>query len=349
MVSKNSTSKPVQGLLLLNLGTPEQPTPVAVKKYLKEFLMDPRVIDIPYPLRWVLVNLGILPKRSYSSAAAYQKIWTSRGSPLLIHLMDLNEKVQEKLGTCWRVQAAMRYGQPSIEKAIQEFRDSGIQEVTVVPLYPQYSTAATESSVQECKRLFRKLASSIHYRFIPPFFDQPSFIQAFASIANESIRDFAYDHVLFSFHGLPERQIKKLGLATRQYCRFSRECCEVLNIDNQNCYRAQCFRTAKLIAEKMSLSPKQYTVCFQSRLGRTPWIQPFTDALYQELPVQGVKRLAVLCPSFVSDCLETLEEVAIRGNQQFKEKGGQELLLIPSLNSSAHWVSGLCQIVKDFK
>ena len=417
-----SAKKPRKGVLLLNLGTPEAPTPQAVRKYLKEFLMDPYVLDIPFLLRWVLVHGRILPTRSKSSAAAYQKIWTERGSPLLrillrngtlgvdggstpvspllrillrngtlgadggstpvspllrillrngtlgadggstpvspllLHHLELTEKVriemQRDLDVDWFVQPGMRYGEPSLRQAFCEFKAQGIRDVVIFPLYPQYSLAATESSIQECLRLAGQIERSIRIRVVRSFYSDEGFIRAFAHVAEEaleSFKPFAPDYYLFSFHGLPERQIKKLD--TTQTCLSHSRCCEEIGdaslVRSPDCYRAQCFVTARLIAREMGLTPDEYTVSFQSRLGRTPWIRPFTDELYRDLPKRGVRRVAVLCPSFVADCLETLEEVQIRGRQDFIQAGGEDLRLIPSLNASEPWVQTVARIARN--
>jgi len=362
------------GLLLINVGTPKAPTPSAVKQYLREFLMDPWVIDIPFPFRWMLVNFFILPKRSITSAEAYSKIWTERGAPLSFHLNDLTEKVQARLQTnpkkTWVVKGGMRYQNPSITQALNAFKAEGIREIVVLPVYPQYSMAATESCLRECQRWVRRYAPEMNLKPILEFYHEPSFIQAFADVAYDHLKNFAFDHLLFSFHGLPERQIKKISPSHASHCAFSSSCCETITEKNRQCYRAQCFATAHSIAQsitqanaqyanqdiaqdiaqniakKLTLSPTQYTVCFQSRLGRTPWIKPFTDELYRTLPAKGVKRLAVICPSFTADCLETLEEVAIRGKTDFIRHGGEDLTLVPSLNSSEGWVNAICTMAQ---
>ena len=354
METSVEVKKRLRGALLLNLGTPSEPTPSAVRAYLREFLMDPFVIDVPYLLRWVIVNLGVLPKRPISSALAYSKVWTERGSPLLFHLLDLCTKVQVGLGDRWIVKPAMRYGEPSIEKAFQEYAAQGINDITIMPLYPQYSTAATESSIQKCLELSKKILPNARIQMIPSFFDDQLFVDSFAEVATKSLQDFKYDHLLFSFHGLPERQLKKLknlvtsqsSESTKNDCRFSEECCAEVGEQNWNCYRAQCFQSAKKIALKMGLKSDSYTVCFQSRLGRTPWIRPYTDEFYRTLPQKGIKRLGVLCPAFVSDCLETLEEVAIRGREEFISHGGEDLKLVPSLNSSETWARAVAEIIR---
>jgi protoporphyrin/coproporphyrin ferrochelatase len=334
------------GLVLLNLGTPDSPKPSDVRRYLKQFLMDPDVVDIPFLFRWLLVHGAILPKRPITSGAAYQKIWTDRGSPLSFHLMDLVARVSAEFKEC-HVVPAMRYGNPSIDEAFSRLKQNQVKELIIFPLYPQYSLAATESSIKECRRVIADLKWDVSVRFVPAFFEEPSFIEAFVQIARESLKDYSYDHILFSFHGLPERQVKKTD-CSGTHCLSHSECCKQVSLVNQNCYRAQCFRTAHLMAEHLQLSSQQFTVCFQSRLGKTPWIKPFSDQFYRDLPKQGIKRLAVICPSFVADCLETLEEVQIRGREEFVQNGGEDLKLVPSLNSSKIWVQSVVQIIRPY-
>lgn len=338
-------SEESKALLLLNLGTPASPTEKDVRTYLKEFLMDPYVLDVPYLLRWFIVHGTILPSRPAVSAEAYRKVWTDKGSPLLIHLNDLKQKVQNQLGSQWNVQAAMRYGNPSIADALEGFRDSHFSEITLLPLYPQYSLAATESSIRACTTLAAKVLPGVKLNVIESFYSFDPFIESFAEVIRKSLDGFSYEHLLFSFHGLPERQIKKTD-PSGKFCLMESDCCTRAVSPNRHCYRSQCFTTARLIAKKLNLSEDRFTICFQSRLGKTPWIQPFTDRFYRELPKKGIKKLAVACPAFVADCLETLEEVQIRGRDEFIQNGGEELRLATSLNSSEAWVKAVSELVR---
>ncbi|MGK5084089.1 ferrochelatase [Bdellovibrionota bacterium FG-1] len=337
-----------KALLLINLGTPDAPTPEKVKKYLAEFLMDPYVIDISAPLRWLLVHGIILRTRPKKSARLYQKIWTDAGSPLLLHLYALVDKVQERLDLGatggWKVVSAMRYGQPSIERALLRIQSEGIRQVSVWPLYPQYSLAATESSCEAVRQIARRVAPGLELSFRREFYDDALFLDAFAAVARQDRRSFNFDHLLMSFHGLPERQVKKTD-SSGAHCLVGQACCEKIIESNRNCYRAQCFATARALASRLELAPDQYSIGFQSRLGRTPWIQPYTEQMYSQLAARGVKRLAVMCPAFVADCLETLEEIKIRGEDMFRRAGGEQLHLIPSLNSSDLWADALTQMV----
>jgi len=333
------------GILLVNLGTPDEPTTPAVRRYLKEFLMDPRVIDIDGFSRWILVNLLILPTRSKKSAAAYQKIWTKRGSPLRFNTEDLGQALQAKLGDSeFAVKVAMRYGHPSIRSALEAFTAMKVDSIRVLPLYPQYASSSTESTQDEVLKQSRLIEACPPVQFLLPFFDHPGYVKGFAEIGQPLLESFRPDHILFSFHGLPERQILK-GDIGGNYCLKRPDCCAEIVPANGLCYRAHCFRSAQAIAEQLGLAPEKFTVCFQSRLGRTPWIQPFTDILLDELVQQGKLRIAVFCPSFVADCLETLEEIGIRGRNQVWSQGG-ELLMIPSLNSNPTWVNALAEMFR---
>lgn len=338
-----SPERPKRAAILLNLGTPDDPTPAAVGRYLREFLMDPYVVDIPAPLRWFLVNVLIVPRRKHTSAEAYAKVWSpTDGSPLRSELDRLTAGVRQALGESSgiAVAQAMRYGKPSIEAALREVAHAGLERLFVLPLYPQYSTAATESSVVETRRLARELGLAIEPEFLPAFYEQPDFIESFAKVIRRSLAERPVDHVIFSYHGLPERQIRRLDRAGT-HCLASPDCCARITAANTDCYRAQCYATTRALVRTLGLAEGGYSVGFQSRLGRTPWIQPFSDHLYSELPKRGIRKVAVVCPSFVADCLETLEEVALRGRDQFVAAGGEQLHLVPSLNAETHWATAV--------
>ncbi|MGZ3709605.1 MAG: ferrochelatase, partial [Bdellovibrionota bacterium] len=331
------------GLLLINLGTPDAPESREVREYLREFLMDGDVIDLPYLLRAALVYGVILRKRPAQSAAAYRKIWTPGGSPLLVHHLALSAKLQAALPE-WVVAAAMRYGKPSISSAVARLAEAGVNEVVVFPVYPQYSLAATDSSLKKAKREIARKLPHAKVRVVQDFFDHPAFIAAFAERIGEVLERERPDHLLFSFHGLPERQVKRTDTSGK-HCFSSPGCCDAVGGANRLCYRAQCFATARLLAGRLGLKREFWSVSFQSRLGQTPWIQPFTDRRFPELAQAGVRKLAVSCPSFVADCLETLEEIQIRGREEFIAAGGTELVLVPSLNSSEAWVRAVQEVL----
>lgn len=330
------------GLLLINLGTPDEPTTSAVRRYLREFLGDPRVVDINPIGRALLLNLIILPTRPAKSAVAYRSIWDAqRGSPLLYHSRDLASGVAEKLGVAWHVELAMRYGNPSIADALGRLQNATCDRVVVLPLFPQYASSSTGTAVARVMELARKQWTVPPLDFVPAFFDDPGFLDAFAAVGRPVLATSAPDHVLFSFHGLPVRQIVKTD-RTGTHCLKSATCCDTLA--NPDCYRAQSYATARELARRLSLAPDRYTVCFQSRLGRTPWIEPYTDIVIEELANKGVKKLAVMCPAFVADCLETVEEIGIRAVEQWKAAGGEELVLVPSLNATLPWIDAVAAI-----
>ena len=327
-----------QGLLLLNLGTPDEPTTPAVRRYLREFLSDPRVLDINPVGRAALLNLIILPRRPAQSAEAYRKIWDPvRGSPLLFHSQDLTRQVSGSLGSSWRVELAMRYGRPSIADALERLRQAGVDRLTVFPLFPQYAASSTGSALEAVLGQVAARWNVTPVTVVSPFYDEPGFIAAFAAVGAPVIAAERPDHVLFSFHGLPERHMRKSD-ESGSHCLASPSCCDRIEGANRNCYRAQCFATARDLAAALALEPDRYTVTFQSRLGRTPWIHPYTDVVIPELAARGVRRMVVFSPAFVADCLETLEEIGIRAREQFAAAGGEALTLVPSLNSTPAWV-----------
>ena len=335
---------PKTGLLLCNLGTPDDPSPSSVRRYLREFLSDPRVLDISALGRWALLNLIILPTRPRKSAAAYRLIWDQRGSPLLAHSRDLVEAVRQRLGGDWVVELGMRYQNPSIASAMQALRAAGADSVVVFPLYPQYSASSTGSSAEEVFRVAGREWVTPTLSFIEPFYDDPGFIDAFAAVGAPVIEAQRPDHVLMSFHGLPERHMHKAD-ATGKHCLASAGCCDRIIPANRHCYRAQCYATARALAARLGLSAGAYSVSFQSRLGRTPWIRPYTDLVLPELAAAGKKRVVVFCPAFVADCLETLEEIGIRAKRDFTAAGGDQLTLVPSLNASPRWVEAVAALV----
>ncbi len=333
------------GLLLCNLGTPSDPSPASVRRYLRQFLADPRVLDINPVGRWGLLNLIILPLRPRRSAAAYKKIWTERGSPLLWNSEDLVLAVRERLGPSWAVELAMRYQQPSIASALEKLRNAGADRVVVFPLYPQYAASSTGSTVEEVFRVVAPAWVPPTLTFVGPFYDDPGFIDAFATQGEPILRSEKPDHVLMSFHGLPERHMRKTD-ATGRHCLAAPDCCERIVPANRHCYRAQCFATARALAARLALPAGSWSVSFQSRLGRTPWIHPYTDRVILELAAQGKKRLVVFSPAFVADCLETLEEIGMRARHDFIATGGERLTLVPSLNASPTWADAVVRLVR---
>jgi ferrochelatase len=336
-----------QGFLLINLGTPDDPGVPAVRRYLREFLSDPHVVDINPIARTVLLYGIILPWRSPRSAEAYRKIWTERGSPLLFHGQDLARKLAVALGDEWQVELAMRYQNPSIASALQRLRENGVERTVVFALFPHYADATWGSVVEKLRNEAGKYSNAPLLEIVPPYYDHPAFIGALAGVARPLLEDFQAERVLFSYHGLPERQVIKADPTGGRYCLQSPTCCDRITETNKDCYRAQCFATSRALAERLGLVRQVWETSFQSRLGRVPWIRPYTDERVHQLAAAGVRRLAVLSPAFTADCLETLEEIGIRAREDFIAHGGEELRLVPSLNSEDVWTEAVLRIARD--
>lgn len=331
------------GVLLVNLGTPDSTATGDVRKYLREFLMDWRVIDFPFIPRWMLVNLIIAPFRSPKSAAEYRKLWTDRGSPLLFHTEDLKAKLIEKLdGTDYLVSMGMRYQSPSIDSALKELMKAKVKKIIVIPLFPQYASATNGSVIDKVMEIARGWQIIPEITFVSNFIDHPLFLKAWKELGQEMMVKQDYDRFLFSYHGLPERQIRKGSVDN--YCQLG-ACCNKYGASNQFCYRAQCFQTTRFIAEQLGLPENKVLTCFQSRLGKDPWIQPYTEDMIKKLSSEGVKKVLVFSPAFVADCLETTVEVGQEYKEQFEEQGGEHWDLVPSLNSSDTWVDCLVDLV----
>lgn len=331
------------GILLENLGTPASPRPRDVARYLREFLMDSRVVDIHWLSRWVLVNLIITPFRAKKSAEAYQKIWTENGSPLLHISQKLTKKVQAQLGSNYKVVLGKRYGQPSIASAVAQLKDC--EKIIVFPLFPQFAEASTGSALAETRKQLAQHKIQVPVIEIKDFYVDPGFIKAQAQLIQHKLDAHKIDHVLFSYHGLPVRQIDKT--ANCQAICDRKNACPIINADNKNCYRAQSYATTQALVKELSLAQDAYSTSFQSRLGRTPWIEPFTDFVLPELIQKGVKNLAVVCPSFTADCLETLEEIDIRAREQWQSLGGENFYHVPCVNDAQTWVDAVCQKLRD--
>jgi len=329
-----------EGVLLVNLGSPDAPTPRAVRRYLREFLGDPRVLDVPAPLRALALYGAILPRRPRRAAAAYQKIWTAEGSPLVSNGRALRDALQKELGGRFTVELAMRYGVPAIGPALDRLVAADVARIHVVPLFPQYASASTGSALGAVYREAGRRWNAPPLEVAEPFFAEPGFIGALAAVARELPEERWPDHLLISFHGLPERQVRKSD-PSGAHCLAAEDCCAAIGPANRFCYRAQCHATARALAAALRLPDEHWTLSFQSRLGRTPWLKPYTDEVLPELRARGVERLAVACPSFVADCLETLEEIGIRARDQWRALGGEDLVLIPCLNAHPRWVEAL--------
>lgn len=329
----------------MNLGSPDSTEVKDVKRYLDEFLMDERVIDKPWLLRALLVKGIIVPFRAPKSAEAYKSIWTEKGSPLIVISEQLAKALDKEVEE--PVTIAMRYGTPSpkaaYDKLLQQHPD--LEEVVLVPMYPHYAMSSYETAVEYAKEQYEKGGYKFKLTTIKPYYDNADYLEALA----ESIRPFLdkeYDQILFSYHGVPERHIHK-GDVTGQHCLKVPNCCEVPSKAHEFCYRHQCWQTTKLVTEKLGIPKEKWGFSFQSRLGRDPWLQPYTAVRLEELPKEGIKKLLVVCPAFVSDCLETLEEIAEEGKEIFLHNGGESFEMIPCLNVHPLWVSTMAKWIKE--
>ncbi len=332
-----------KGVLLVNLGTPDSPKVKDVRRYLDQFLMDGRVIDIPKFPRTLLVKGIIVPFRGPKSAATYKEIWEPNGSPLLYYSEIQARKLQAKLGADYRVELAMRYQNPSIESALAKLKAANVDQIKVIPLFPQYASATTGSVIQEVMDIVSKWFTIPPISFINSFHDHPGIIEVFAN--NALKYDISgFDHVLFSFHGLPERQLVKSD-DSKSHCLKTDSCCQVYSENNKFCYGAQSYHTAKLIAERLHLPKEKYTVCFQSRLGKDAWVQPYASDVLKQLAQAGKKRLLVFSPAFVADCIETVHEISVEYLEEFQHEGGDTLQLVESLNDDPKFIEVLEDLV----
>ena len=338
----------MKGVLLVNLGSPDSPSVADVRKYLREFLMDGRVLDMNWFARFCLVHFAILPSRPRQSAEAYHKIWTPAGSPLVVISRNVQSKLKERFepGTPVPIELAMRYQSPSIHDALLRLKERAVDDLLLIPLFPHYAMSSFETAVERVKELADKLAPQMRVQVQPPFFDHPDYIQALVASAEDDLRK-GFDHLLFSFHGLPERQLRKSD-PTGRHCLEREDCCQTPSPAHATCYRAQCFKTVAAFVARAGVPPEKYSVAFQSRLGRDPWLKPYTDFELPKLAQKGVRKLLVTCPAFVSDCLETLEEIGIRGKESFLSAGGTEFALIPCLNEHPLWIDSLEKMVRQF-
>ena len=335
------------GILLSNLGTPEAPTTPAVRRYLRQFLTDPRVIDIPWLPRQILVNCVIAPFRAPRSARAYASIWSPEGSPLMVHSCALGSEIANRLGPDYRVALGMRYGNPSMENAFGWLASEGCREIRLVPLYPHEAEATTGSTRAEFERVARRTDPSIRTSIAGEFAELPGFVEAQADIARTVLsKSPAEDrHVLFSYHGLPERHVLR-GDPSGIHCLVGSNCCDALGDKNRHCYRAQCHATSRALARALDLAPGTWSTSFQSRLGRIPWIGPHTDEVVRELAGRSVRNLVVLTPSFVADCIETLEEIEQGLRRQFLGLGGGSFAVVPCVNKHPRWVDAVVEMAR---
>jgi len=332
-----------KAILLVNLGSPDSPSVPDVRRYLNEFLMDGRVIDTPWLLRRLVVGM-ILIKRPAESAHAYEKIWTKEGSPLVVTSRHVQARLQQRLPA--PVALAMRYQNPSIESAVTELAAKGATRTLLIPLFPHYAMSSFETAVVRVQEVVARLAPQMRLEVQPPYYDQPEYIAALVASAAEYLAK-DYDHLLFSFHGIPERHIKKSD-PTGGHCLATPNCCETPGPAHARCYRAQCYRTAAAFIEQAGVPAGKWSVSFQSRLGKDPWLKPYTDYELPRLATEGKKRMLVMCPAFVSDCLETIEEIGLRGCEQFLAGSGREFTRIPCLNEHPAWIAALAHMAGKF-
>lgn len=335
----------MKGVLLVNLGSPESPDAKDVKPYLDEFLMDKYVIDVPFLLRALLVRGIILRKRPERSAAAYKKIWWDEGSPLIVLSKRMHQKVKEK--TNLPVSLAMRYGNPSIQTGLQELHEKGVTEVMLFPLYPQHAMASTVTIFVLAEEIRKKHFPNMSFTKVPAFYNRPDYIQNLADSMKQSLENFDYDHLLFSYHGIPERHIRKTDV-TKSHCKINETCCSTPSPAHEFCYRHQCYETTRQVVELLGIPEGKYSQTFQSRLAGDKWLDPYTDVEIDKMPGKGIKNLAVVTPAFVADCLETLEEIAMEANHQFKAHGGENFMAIPCLNDSDAWTTTLSNWINDW-
>lgn len=331
-----------KGILLVNLGTPDSTKTSDVRKYLREFLMDKRVVDIPFILRWILVNGIIAPFRAPKSAAEYRKLFDERGSPLKYYTEDITDLLQKKLSEEYIVKFAMRYQSPSLKDVLEEFQEEEVATLHVIPLFPQYASATTGSVIDRVMEITKEWQVIPDIKFTSQFLEEELFIETIVDQGSKLMQKEDYEHFVFSYHGLPERQIRKASYG--DYCKLG-TCCATLNEHNRYCYRAQCFETTRLIAAKLNIKEENYTVCFQSRLGKDPWVKPYTEDTLKELASNGVKKVLAFSPAFVSDCLETTIEVGETYQEDFIHAGGEKWDLVPSLNAEDKWIACLQAIV----
>ena len=334
-----------KGVLLVNLGSPDSTDPKDVKKYLDEFLMDPRVIDVPFLLRSFIVRGIILNTRPKKSAEAYKRIWWEEGSPLIVLSERLQKKVDEL--TSVPISLAMRYQTPSIHQGLQELHEQGVDEVLIFPLYPQFAMATTETILVLAEELRRKYFPDMQFTSVPAFYNHPDYIRVLGNSIQESLQGKEIEHLLFSYHGVPERHIRKSDI-TKSHCRIDGSCCQTPSAAHQFCYRHQCYETTRLVAEYLEMKEGSYSVSFQSRLGWDPWLKPYTDRTIERFGLNGTKKLAVVTPAFVSDCLETLEEIGMEGKEIFHEVGGEDFSVVPCLNDREDWVRMLARWVDEW-
>ncbi len=335
---------PKTGVLLLQLGTPDSPSVGDVRRYLRQFLMDYRVIDVPYALRQVLVNGIIANFRAPKSAKLYKEIWTEQGSPLLIYGRSVQQKLQQELGPDFIVELGMRYRKPPIHEALQRLKDARVEQIILLPLFPQFASSSTGSALEESMRILSKWQYIPELKIISSYYSDPEFIRLWVE-KGRAFNPQEYDTVMFTFHGVPWRHIRKSGCSGA--CQKGPRACPEITPENSVCYRAQCFASARAVIKDLGLPEEKVVITFQSRLGNDPWLTPYTDKTLESLAKSGKKRVLVFSMAFVADCLETIHEVGTEYQELFEEHGGEKVQLIPSLNDDQTWVSYLASLVNQ--
>lgn len=334
-----------EAVLLVNLGSPDSPQVPDVRRYLREFLSDKRVLDTPAPIRQFVLNVFILPRRPKNTAHAYQKIWTDEGAPLVVISRKIQKLLQDRVDI--PVELAMRYGKPSIRDVLNSMVKKGVQKIHLIPLYPHNAMSSFETAVVRVQEVLKEVGKGVELNTFPPFYQHPKYIQALVDSASSHLQK-PYDHLLFSFHGIPERHLKQED-GSGCHCLIAKDCCTTPNPVHRTCYRAHCYATVQAFVKKAGIPEDKYSVSFQSRLGREPWLTPYTDFELEKFPSKGIKKLLVICPSFVSDCLETLEEISMRGKEIFTEAGGETFHQIPCLNEHPAWIDALHCFVDELR
>ena len=335
-----------KGVILLNLGSPDSTSVSDVRKYLGQFLMDERVLDAPFPIRWFLVNCLILPTRPKQSAEAYASIWKEDGSPLILTSRAQQAALAEQIDE--PVALGMRYGNPSTESALKELLEKGVEDMLIIPMYPHYAMSSYETAVVHLMEAVRKLKPDLKTTLLPPFYNDPGYIEALVECSKPSLQEGSYDKLVFSFHGIPQRHLVK-GDPSHKHCMTTHDCCNTCHPAHATCYRHQCAMTVEKFVTAMQIPKDKYMMTFQSRLGREPWLQPYTDQTLEQLGEQGHKRIKVICASFTADCLETLEEIDGEGRASFLEAGGEDFEQIPCLNEHPRFIQFLSDQVEAWK
>lgn len=332
------------GVLLVNLGSPDSTNEDDVREYLREFLSDDRVIDSPKLVQQAVLNLFILPKRPADSAHAYEQIWTDEGSPLVVSTVKQRDLLRERVDM--PVEIGMRYGNPSTADGVRRLVAQGVEEIFLVPLYPHYAMSSWETAFAKALEDVRTIAPSTRVVTQPPFYADDDYIDALVEVARPALEGEEWDALLFSYHGIPARHVRQTD-PTKCWCLQTDYCCDVYSPAHATCYRAQCFATSRAFVAKAGIPADKWRVSFQSRLGREPWLEPYTDFELERFPSMGIKKLLVMCPAFVSDCLETLEEIDMRGREDFMRAGGHEFTYIPCLNEAPAWIDVLERMVRE--